>query len=181
LPVTLTWSVPFRTPVIATTSPHIHWIDTHHDRIQYITGFLRILRRQGCPEREIYLKCHHDIGRSKRASILYFHYHAGHTGKQAFDLPEGALETRCSARGRPRCTKTKGIAEADPATVSKGRLGFTFGSKLILSQDNLAADVRVETERRLKSLQADLEHAEAANKERAVAVRYHKVKFFGES
>lgn len=47
-------------------------------------------------------------------------------------------------------------------------------------QDNLAANVRVETERRLKSLQADLETAEAASKERAVAVRYHKVKFFGE-
>jgi hypothetical protein len=27
LPVTLTWPVPFRTPVIATTSPHMHWID----------------------------------------------------------------------------------------------------------------------------------------------------------
>lgn len=48
-------------------------------------------------------------------------------------------------------------------------------------QDNLAADVRVETERRLKSLQADLETAEVVNKERAVAVRYHKIKFFGES
>lgn len=48
-------------------------------------------------------------------------------------------------------------------------------------QDNLAADVRVETERRLKSLQKDLEKAETANKERALAVRYHKVKFFGQS
>lgn len=46
-------------------------------------------------------------------------------------------------------------------------------------QDDLAADVRVETERRLKSLQKDLEEAEIANKERALAVRYHKVKFFG--
>jgi hypothetical protein len=32
-------------------------------------------------------------------------------------------------------------------------------------QDDLAADVRVETERRLKSLQKDLEKAETANKE----------------
>jgi hypothetical protein len=39
--------------------------------------------------------------------------------------------------------------------------------------------VRVETERRLKSLQKDLEETEVANKERALAVRYHKVKFFG--
>ena len=48
-------------------------------------------------------------------------------------------------------------------------------------QDDLAADVRVETERRLKSLQKDLENAETVNKERALAVRYHKVKFFGAS
>lgn len=48
-------------------------------------------------------------------------------------------------------------------------------------QDDLAADVRVETERRLKSLQKDLENAEIANKERGLAVRYHKVKFFGQS
>lgn len=47
-------------------------------------------------------------------------------------------------------------------------------------QDNLAADVRVETERRLRSLQKDLENAEVANKERTLAVRYHKVKFFGQ-
>jgi hypothetical protein len=47
-------------------------------------------------------------------------------------------------------------------------------------QDDLAADVRVETERRLKSLQNDLEKAEVANKEKALAVRYHKVKFFGQ-
>ena len=47
-------------------------------------------------------------------------------------------------------------------------------------QDNLAADVRVGTERRLRSLQKDLETAEVANKERTLAARYHKVKFFGE-
>lgn len=41
--------------------------------------------------------------------------------------------------------------------------------------------MRVETERRLKSLQKDLEKAEIANKEKGLAMRYHKVKFFGES
>ena len=41
--------------------------------------------------------------------------------------------------------------------------------------------MRVETERRLRSLQGDLEKAETANKERGLAVRYHKVKFFGQS
>lgn len=46
-------------------------------------------------------------------------------------------------------------------------------------QDNLAADVRVETERRLKALEAELAQAELANRERTMATRYHKVKFFG--
>jgi len=51
-------------------------------------------------------------------------------------------------------------------------------TRRLLAKDDLAADVRVETERRLKSLQKDLEKAETASKERALAVRYHKVKFF---
>lgn len=46
-------------------------------------------------------------------------------------------------------------------------------------QDNLAADVRVETERRLRSLEADLALAQLSKKERTMAVKYHKVKFFG--
>jgi hypothetical protein len=41
--------------------------------------------------------------------------------------------------------------------------------------------VRVETERRLKALEADLAKAERAKKERTMAQRYHKVKFFGMS
>lgn len=39
--------------------------------------------------------------------------------------------------------------------------------------------MRVETERRIKALEADLEQAQISKKERANAVRYHKVKFFG--
>jgi hypothetical protein len=38
----------------------------------------------------------------------------------------------------------------------------------------------VETERRLKALEAELQQAEQAKKERAFALRYHKIKFFGE-
>lgn len=37
----------------------------------------------------------------------------------------------------------------------------------------------METERRLKALEADLHVAEVAKKERTLAMRYHKVKFFG--
>ncbi|KAJ7099344.1 hypothetical protein B0H15DRAFT_543577 [Mycena belliarum] len=51
-------------------------------------------------------------------------------------------------------------------------------TRRLLAKDKLAADVRVETERRLKALEADLEVAELGKKERALAVRYHKVKFF---
>ncbi|TBU52378.1 hypothetical protein BD310DRAFT_940418 [Dichomitus squalens] len=40
----------------------------------------------------------------------------------------------------------------------------------------LAADVRVATEHRLKSLEADLTKAEQAHIEHTIAARYHKVK-----
>lgn len=43
----------------------------------------------------------------------------------------------------------------------------------------MTADVRVATERKLKALEADLQRAELARRERTLAVRYHKVKFFG--
>ncbi|KDQ56291.1 hypothetical protein JAAARDRAFT_104483, partial [Jaapia argillacea MUCL 33604] len=51
-------------------------------------------------------------------------------------------------------------------------------TRRLLAKDNLAADVRVATERRLKSLEGDLAKAEIAKKERTLAVRYHKIKFF---
>ncbi len=51
-------------------------------------------------------------------------------------------------------------------------------TRRLLAKDNLAADVRVATERRLKSLEGDLEKAEQGRLERAMATRYHKIKFF---
>jgi rRNA-processing protein Efg1 len=48
-----------------------------------------------------------------------------------------------------------------------------------MQQEGLGADVRIEAERKLKALEADLVVAERANKERVLATRYHKVKFFG--
>ncbi|KAJ1306035.1 hypothetical protein OPQ81_010748 [Rhizoctonia solani] len=48
----------------------------------------------------------------------------------------------------------------------------------LLRKENLAADVRIASERRLKSLEADLAKAEIRKKERTMAVRYHKIKFF---
>ncbi|PVF96581.1 hypothetical protein CPB86DRAFT_786800 [Serendipita vermifera] len=51
-------------------------------------------------------------------------------------------------------------------------------TKRLLTKDNLNADVRVATERRLKSLENDLAKAELARTERTMSARYHKVKFF---
>ncbi|KAG2037888.1 hypothetical protein BDR03DRAFT_955783 [Suillus americanus] len=51
-------------------------------------------------------------------------------------------------------------------------------TRRFLAKENLAANVRVETERRLKALEADLARAEVARKERTYAMKYHKVKFF---
>ncbi|KAF8588829.1 hypothetical protein K439DRAFT_1405640 [Ramaria rubella] len=51
-------------------------------------------------------------------------------------------------------------------------------TRRMLAKDSLAADLRIETERRLKSLESDLAKAERTRKERNFAVKYHKVKFF---
>ncbi|KJA28793.1 hypothetical protein HYPSUDRAFT_108359, partial [Hypholoma sublateritium FD-334 SS-4] len=51
-------------------------------------------------------------------------------------------------------------------------------TRRLLAKDKLAADVRVETERRQRALEAELQQAEVARKERAFALRYHKIKFF---
>ncbi|ESK87842.1 rrna-processing protein efg1 [Moniliophthora roreri MCA 2997] len=51
-------------------------------------------------------------------------------------------------------------------------------TRRLLAKDKLAADVRVTTERKLKSLEADLAKAEESRKERAMATRYHAIKFF---
>lgn len=85
--------------------------------------------------------------------------------------------------------KTTGVSKLKAQLRQTRRLLAKVGSGLsrisvfpvLTIQDNIAADVRVGTERRLKSLQKDLETAEIANKERAFAARYHKVKFFGQS
>ncbi|KAI0686284.1 hypothetical protein BC835DRAFT_1288400 [Cytidiella melzeri] len=51
-------------------------------------------------------------------------------------------------------------------------------TRRLLAKDKLAADVRVATERKQRALEADLATAERARKERTIAQRYHKVKFF---
>ncbi|KAH7910039.1 hypothetical protein BJ138DRAFT_1180586 [Hygrophoropsis aurantiaca] len=51
-------------------------------------------------------------------------------------------------------------------------------TRRLLAKESLAANVRVETERRQKALEEDLARAEEAKRERTFATRYHKVKFF---
>ncbi|QRV98350.1 rRNA-processing protein EFG1 [Ceratobasidium sp. AG-Ba] len=48
-------------------------------------------------------------------------------------------------------------------------------TRRLLAKDNLAPDVQIQAERKLKSLEADLAKAELRRKERSMAVRYHKV------
>ncbi|CAE6413753.1 unnamed protein product [Rhizoctonia solani] len=48
----------------------------------------------------------------------------------------------------------------------------------LLAKENLAVDVRIASERKLKSLEADLAKAEIRKKERTIVVRYRKIKFF---
>ncbi|KAL0565532.1 18S rRNA maturation protein [Marasmius crinis-equi] len=51
-------------------------------------------------------------------------------------------------------------------------------ARRLLAKDKLNADIRVQTERKLKSLEEDLARAEENRKEKTMATRYHKVKFF---
>ncbi|TRM68917.1 hypothetical protein BD626DRAFT_543852 [Schizophyllum amplum] len=51
-------------------------------------------------------------------------------------------------------------------------------ARRLLAKDNINADVRNTTERRVKALEGELEKAETAKKERTLAAKYHKVKFF---
>ncbi|KAK7052847.1 18S rRNA maturation protein [Paramarasmius palmivorus] len=51
-------------------------------------------------------------------------------------------------------------------------------TRRLLAKEKLAADVRVNTERKLKSLEADLAKAEESRKEKALATKYHAIKFF---
>ncbi|KAJ7647886.1 hypothetical protein FB45DRAFT_894681 [Roridomyces roridus] len=81
----------------------------------------------------------------------------------------------------PSKPRTKPYKQSQPSSATPGvqKLKSSLRqTRRLLAKDNLAADVRVETERRLRALEADLEVAESSKKERTLAVRYHKVKFF---
>ncbi|KAI9450561.1 hypothetical protein BJY52DRAFT_1301816 [Lactarius psammicola] len=83
-----------------------------------------------------------------------------------------------SNKGRIQSRKQHRKQDEDaPPGVSKIKSALRQTRRL-LAKEGLAADVRVESERKLKALETDLVAAEKANKERTLATRYHKVKFF---
>ncbi|VDB88515.1 unnamed protein product [Peniophora sp. CBMAI 1063] len=76
-----------------------------------------------------------------------------------------------------RRVQTAQSTEPSAPGVSKLKASLRQTRRL-LAKDFLAADVRVDTERRLHALEAELAAAEQANKERAMATKYHRIKFF---
>ncbi|KAG6888393.1 hypothetical protein C0995_008633 [Termitomyces sp. Mi166 len=98
---------------------------------------------------------------------------------------------KTSHEGEPSTSKSDGQARRKPRRnhhqAHKEPAGLPGVQKIksalrqarrLLVKDKLAANVRVETERRIKALEADLEQAQISKKERSNALRYHKVKFF---
>ncbi|KAF4598842.1 18S rRNA maturation protein [Pleurotus pulmonarius] len=86
-----------------------------------------------------------------------------------------------SSSSKPSTSKHKFRRQAEDSTSTPGVQKIKAAlrqTRRLLAKDKLAANVRVETERRLKSLEADLAQAELARKERALASKYHMVKFF---
>ncbi|KAH9980669.1 hypothetical protein BJV74DRAFT_779278 [Russula compacta] len=67
--------------------------------------------------------------------------------------------------------------EGAPQGVSKIK-SVLRQTRRLLAKEGLGADARIDAERKLKALEMDLVAAKRANKERAIATRYHKVKFF---
>ncbi|KAA1476950.1 hypothetical protein DENSPDRAFT_758160, partial [Dentipellis sp. KUC8613] len=89
----------------------------------------------------------------------------------------GEPSTSATKDARRKPKKQFQAKETAAPGVSKLKSALRQARRL-LAKDALAANVRVETERRVKALEADLAKAEAAGKERTLAVRYHKIKFF---
>ena len=98
------------------------------------------------------------------------------TNSQKEKEPDDAERGSCPWR-----IQNQGRTQADSAAPRQGASTYPAENfhALRTQQEGLRADVRIEAERKLKALEADLAAGERANKERALATRYHKVKFFG--
>ncbi|KAI0264134.1 hypothetical protein BC834DRAFT_826678 [Gloeopeniophorella convolvens] len=92
---------------------------------------------------------------------------------------QNAEASTSRASGGERAHKRRRLQPKEGAPVGVSKIKSALRqTRRLLAKEGLAANVRVETERKLKALEADLATAERANKERALAVRYHKIKFF---
>lgn len=70
-------------------------------------------------------------------------------------------------------------ASAAPGDVGISKIKASLRqTKRLLAKENLAPDVRQEAERRLISLEEDLEARQSSEHDRKNAERYHKVRFF---
>lgn len=128
---------------------------------------------------------HHQHGSCKDANsvVLITTFRSFKTCTQTqTHLEEQPKEWRTRSSKNSGRTKDQGIPTADTKAVGEGMIYIAILASRysnIHFQDNLAANVRVETERRLHALEKDLAQAQRVQKERTMATRYHKVKFFG--
>ncbi|KAG7091296.1 hypothetical protein E1B28_010342 [Marasmius oreades] len=81
-----------------------------------------------------------------------------------------------STKGKTNSNRTNSDPNVLPG-VQKIKAAMRQARRL-LAKDKLDADVRVHTERKLKSLELDLAKAEESRRERTFATKYHKIKFF---
>ncbi|KAJ3555022.1 hypothetical protein NM688_g2800 [Phlebia brevispora] len=86
--------------------------------------------------------------------------------------------TNTESRQKSKFQKTGQSSESNAVPGVQKIKAALRQTRRLLAKDNLAADVRVSTERRLKALEAELVEAERVRKERTLAMRYHKIKFF---
>ncbi|OSC96636.1 hypothetical protein PYCCODRAFT_1260823 [Trametes coccinea BRFM310] len=104
--------------------------------------------------------------------------------KTAVSDPSSSKQASSTSHKKSKRPQHKKHPSVSPASASNALPGVQKikaairQTRRLLAKDNLAADVRVTTERRLKSLEADLAKAEQARLERTMATRYHKIKFF---
>ncbi|CAK5281930.1 unnamed protein product [Mycena citricolor] len=91
--------------------------------------------------------------------------------------PEESSPNAVAGPSKPRKQYPPQNSDNGKPGVSKIKASLRQTRRL-LAKGNLAANIRVETERRLKALEADLITAEQGKKERTMAVRYHGPKFF---
>ncbi|GFZ45005.1 rRNA-processing protein EFG1 [Saitozyma sp. JCM 24511] len=97
--------------------------------------------------------------------------------------PKSPRQPRAGPSTLPGTHRAKSLAQRDPEGlpgVSKIKASIRQ-TKRFLAKDNLEPGLRVQTQRRLTSLMADLERAERRGVEKKFGARYHKVCYMSTS